>query len=683
MALAFGPGRGFSRSDFWRAFALAAALELTAALPCPAVAAEVAATAVVYADTLLVAAGVAVGPAGPATASLVTRLEIEDTPGVTDISDLLARVAGLQLARLGGWGASAVPSLRGSSAAQIRFFVDGMPLPEAQTGLAAFERVPLDRLQAVEVYRGVVPAGLGGGGGAGAINFITRDVADGVDASVMAGSFGERGGRITVGGTAADNSRSGLIGLHGHRADNDFEFLDHNQTFHRSDDDTVRTRENAWLEEYGAWGSGRWQRGRLSARGSLGYTRRDGGRPGPLGYESPNASVRYDRMDAQGHLDWADGLVRADLSGGRDNEYLFHPVAGEVGFLPPGTTHTASDDLYGRLAWSPTLVDGLLSLEAGLDWRGQWQDEQIAGRSEPQRSRRTTSAFAAVVIDFFGDRLRVVPTWRWQHNRDNFPLTPIPWLQTGSGNTRDDISPSLGAVWTVQPDRFFVEGHAARTVRVPTWVELFGHRGGVDGNPALQPEEIGSADLAFSARRLGPLAGRLAVFFAATDDRIIFVQNSQRTSKAINLGRTVARGVELELVADLPLQMDLSGNLTVQRVTDRGADPAYYDNSLPFLPDVEAQGRLTGRLADWHPWLAVGYMSGNYRDRANTELDRAPARTRWNLGLSRNWYPPWLGPAGVCSLSGAVINLTDNAVYDVEGFPLPGRSWQLAVRLRR
>lgn len=687
--MAFGPGTGIPRIKY-SFFAMAAAGWLAVALPCVAVATETAAVEtgsaqVALSDTLVVAAGLVDGPTAPSTASLMTRIDLDQRSGFGDLNDVLGSVAGLQIARLGGWGASAVPSLRGSAPAQIRFFIDGIPLPDAQTGLAGFDRIPLDRLQAVEVHRGAVPAGLGGVGGVGAINFVTRQNDEGLDASVQAGSFGELGARVTVGGGAADGTRSGLIMIHGHQADNDFEFLDHNQTFHRDDDDTVRVRQNAWVKEWGTWGHGRVSHGDLEARGSLGYSRREGGRPGALGYVSPHATVRYDRTDGQIHLDWAGGLVKGDLAMGKSDEFLYDPK-GEVGFTPPGTTHATSDDIYTRLAWSPSVISNVLGLDMGLDWGQQRQTETLAGTTDPQRKRKTTSAYTTVTADLAGGRLRVVPAWRWQHTQDNFPDVPaFPWLdeEPGVTNGRDDISPSLGMVWTIKPGRLFLESHAARTVRVPTWIELFGHRGGVDGNRELLPEEITSADLAVSLRKAGWLSGRAAIFYAETDDKIIFVQNSQRTSKAINLGRTLARGIELELAANLWSGWDLSGNVTWQNVEDRGDDAYTNGNSLPFLPDLEAHARLSGRVAQWHPWFEAAHMSSNYRDRANTELDKAPARTLLNLGLGRDWYPAWLGPAGVVSLVGEIINLTDNTVYDVEGFPLPGRSWHLAVRVRK
>ena len=76
-------------------------------------------------------------------------------------------------------------------------------------------------------------------------------------------------------------------------------------------------------------------------------------------------------------------------------------------------------------------------------------------------------------------------------------------------------------------------------------------------------------------------------------------------------------------------------------------------------------------------------MSANYRDRYNTELNKAPARTLLNLGVTRRWSPSWLGEGGRLSASAEVVNLTNNDVYDVEGYPLPGRSWHLALKVER
>jgi iron complex outermembrane receptor protein len=617
---------------------------------------------------------------------VVTRIEVAEEPGARDAAQLLGGTAGFQVRRHGAVGASAVPSLRGSSAAQVRLFLDGMPLNGAQNGLANLDRIPVDRLEAVEVHRGVMPTGLGGIGGAGAVNFISRKKNEGLDLSARFGSFGERGGSASVGLANKAGTRTGTILVHGLRADNDFQYLDHNQTFHNSADDTIRTRDNAWIDQWGIWGAGTLDTDRFQGRMTLGHDHRDGGRPGPLGYLSPNASVRYERTDGQLHGGWNEGLVELHLAAGRNEEYLDDPE-GEVGLGPPGTDRSVGQDLAGRLIWAPELVADILILQTGVEGRSQWQTDWVADVEEPQRNRRNVGFFVAADLAVAGGRVMIAPAWRWQRTRDDFPPVPkFPWLEEEDAvtHTREDVSPSIGLVWSVVPERFFLESHASRNVRQPTWVELFGHRGGIDGNRELQPEDISAADLAVSYRaEEGAWSCRVAGFVAETDDKIIFFQNSQKTSKALNAGQTRASGIELELATRLPGRFSLSGNLTYQIAEDRGGlDDTYEGNKLPFLPDTEARALVKWNPGSWLGWCEVVYMGPNYRDRSNTELNKAPERTLLNLGLRWDIHPSWLGADGVLSLSAETVNLTDNAVYDVEGFPLPGRSWRAVARVR-
>jgi len=678
MALAVHPGRdfirwlviGFGAATFWSAVGACVPPALAVERGAPAAATAARVTVI---DSLVVTASVTPDPFGPAPSGLVTRLELRDGDAGRDAANLLGRMAGLQMARTGGWGNTAVPSLRGSAPAQIRFFLDGMPLPDAQTGLAGFQLVPLSRITAIEVHRGVVPVGLGGIGGAGAVDFLTRTRDDGVDATARMGAWGGRGLQASAGAAGADGNRSGLLLVHGLRVDNDFTYLDHNQTFHRDDDDTVRVRDNAQVREWGVWSQGRISGDVVELKGSAGFVRRDGGRPGPIGYPSPHASVLYDRLDARLRAALQSAPLVLEAAAGRGHEVLDDP-RGEIGFAPPGESRSVGEDLTLRLTWSPQLRPGWLGLQAGGAWRGQWQDDTFPGKLDPQRSRRETTLFAALDATAAGGRLHLSPAVRWQHTRDDFPTTP------GADETRrNDASPAVGVVWSVRPDRVFLSAHAAYTVRPPSWVELFGHRGGIDGNPKLLPEDIASADVAVNLRHRGRYSLRLALYFAETDDKIVFVQNSQRTSKAINLGRARVRGLEFEGALGLPADLEISANLTLQEAEDTSPVPVYHGKSLPFLPAREGQVRLERTRGPWRPRVDVAFMSANYRDRANTELDKAPARTVVDAGLGRTWR----GPSTELSIQAEIFNITDNTVYDVEGFPLPGRSWRLSARIRR
>jgi iron complex outermembrane receptor protein len=241
----------------------------------------------------------------------------------------------------------------------------------------------------------------------------------------------------------------------------------------------------------------------------------------------------------------------------------------------------------------------------------------------------------------------------------------------------------VGAVWEALTGRLFVEAHAARASREPSWVELFGVRGGIDGNRDLKPETITSYDAAVTWRPGdGRWEARLAAFDAASDDKIIYVQHNQNASWAVNIGAARTRGLECEVAVGRQDLGRVTGNLTWQDARDRSGLPATDGKPLPFLPPVEARLYATLAAKGWTPWAELTYQAANSRDRIDTEIGRAPARTRLNLGLGRPLPAPGLGRSVTLHVSAVVENVTDSSVYDVEGFPLPGRTWRLTVALR-
>lgn len=125
-----------------------------------------------------------------------------------DLGEVLARTEGVAVRRDGGLGSSARFSLDGFGGDQVRFFLDGIPLELSgyPFGLA---NVPVNLVERVEVYRGVVPVALGADALGGAVNLVSERLASGThgSASYQAGSFGTH--RVTAG--AGHRTDSGLV----------------------------------------------------------------------------------------------------------------------------------------------------------------------------------------------------------------------------------------------------------------------------------------------------------------------------------------------------------------------------------------------------------------------------------------------------------------------------------------
>ncbi len=114
-----------------------------------------------------------------------------------DLGELLSRASGISVRREGGLGASMRLSLNGATDDQVRVFLDGVPLEFVGYSFGV-ANVPVNLLDRVEVYRGVVPIRFGADALGGAINLVGDEGIDGTHAagSYQAGSFGTQ--RLTL-----------------------------------------------------------------------------------------------------------------------------------------------------------------------------------------------------------------------------------------------------------------------------------------------------------------------------------------------------------------------------------------------------------------------------------------------------------------------------------------------------
>ena len=651
------------------------------------------AAATITGDTLVVRAprvGALPLAAGPATTTIIPLTDL--APGA-DLADVLDSVAGLQIRRYGGLGASGVPSLRGSGGTGIVIMVDGVPMSDAQNGAIDLASLPVDRFRSVEIHRGLTPAGYGSFGGAGAINLVSRETGGaGAEAHICGGSFGEAGTRLVSHGRFGPLGADVSLMLHGRRADNGFEFLDHNQTFLEPSDDHVRDRENAWFRESGAVLGGRIDADALDLQCRASIYRRDGGRPGPVGgYESPNAEVRSRRRDFHLSAGADHGPLQVDLYAGRGEDRLID-IEREVGGDPSGTTVSENGQIYLRAVKRGEVdlpVGGTaLGWEAGGAVRRQTYDQRHENAlnsqvlADPTRERGTRSVFGSLSLISAGGRVSAGPSLVWRRLEDDFPpLPPLPHLPEtplDAPHVLENLSPSLSLAWHLEPGRWLLEANWSRAEREPTWVELFGHRGGVAGNRELEPEALETVDLSLRYVGGGGIIARAAVFETRAEDTIIWRRNSQMTNMAINAGASRTRGLELELLGSASRRLRWWGNLTWQRARDRGLENG--GKALPYLPDLQLAAGLSLRTGGWESGLRISHEAASFRDRYNSPEDEIPARTLYGCSLSRDLSGVPAFPASTLKLE--IMNLTDDDVYDIEGFPLPGRSYRVSLALR-
>lgn len=130
-----------------------------------------------------------------------------------DLGQVLAQQEGVSVRRTGGLGSTARFALNGLTDDQIRFFLDGLPL-ELSGYPFGVANVPVNVVDRIELYRGVVPARYGADALGGAVNLVRAPLQEGAHGalSLQGGSFGTW--RLTLAGSYQPKPRSFFVRAH-------------------------------------------------------------------------------------------------------------------------------------------------------------------------------------------------------------------------------------------------------------------------------------------------------------------------------------------------------------------------------------------------------------------------------------------------------------------------------------
>jgi vitamin B12 transporter len=133
-----------------------------------------------------------------AEVSVIDRAQIEQASGRT-LAELLGQQSGVQFSANGGAGKSSAVYLRGLEARHTLLLIDGVRYGSATLGTPAWENIPLDSIERIEIVRGPLSGLYGSDAVGGVIQIFTRLGLPGLrpQASVSAGTH--RSGHLSGG----------------------------------------------------------------------------------------------------------------------------------------------------------------------------------------------------------------------------------------------------------------------------------------------------------------------------------------------------------------------------------------------------------------------------------------------------------------------------------------------------
>jgi vitamin B12 transporter len=649
------------------------------------------------------------GPDPLATSASVTVLTPDArVSAAADVGSLVESAAGTNVQRLGGLGDFAAVSIRGASLHQGEVFIDGVPLNPDGADVVNLSELPLGAFERIEVWRGNAPVSLGSAAIGGAVNLVTH-TAPGARGSVAYGSWdtaraslygaGELGSAPPNPGTQRPRAQAFLEAFH---TRDDFRYFADNATLYNLLDDHVVSRANNDKLQLSGFARTRAPLGAAAFGLTLVPLFREEGVAGQA-----NLPTHTVRLETARNLTVADANLAGDSW--RGQLLAWHLYRGEHlrdadGELD-GTARDETSDAHTvgvrtTATWAPRAWIVAASTLALRRESIDLFDPALV--DDPERARLAGSLSLGADVRLWSERITLSPVLLLS-GLDNRSLGET--ADSQAATDPNDVpffgsaDPRLGVL--VRPLPWLaLKGNAGSYLRPPDLVELFGNHGAQEGNPELLPERGWQFDVGLRAEttRRGPLrlAGDLTAFWLLSEDRIVWVQNSQRSMTPVNFGRTWVQGVEASATLSAFDRVDSDTALTWQLSRNLTEGSAFANNELPRTPTLALWQSVS---VHWQAFFRLGYTfnytAPNYWDAGNLYLS-AP-RTLHGAFVRTEPGPGWP------TLELSALNLGDSitevvprnpadpdddarsvsAITDFAGYPLPGRtllfsaSWEL------
>ncbi len=642
------------------------------------------------------------GPNPGTTAASLTVLPLgPELPPGADLASVIDTATGTTVRRLGGLGDFAAVSLRGSTFRQVEIFLDGVPLNPDGASAVNLSELPVSAFSRVDLYRGLAPVAFGSGAIGGVLNLVTPPRAAPTTVGARFGSFGTFGvSAVAMPKVGAVETLFAVDQLH---TEGNFRYFDDQGTEYTLLDDRTLVRVNNAIDRASLLGRARFgpENARITLLDSFVGSHQE--LPGPISAGATQANVGSVRnlLSASADLTPAPTVRVLPAAWWLTREEVLDDLAGEIG---TGSQHTRdrSNTIGAQTSavWGPTSwVTGTLVVRGRHERYAPY--DLVTDHGDGERLRNGALAAVGADVRLWHDRITLSPALQAEV-LDNRALGTVPWEGTAIPDTSLDAWPTPRMGVLVRPWSWLsLKGTAGLYLRAPDLTELFGDHGTLIGNPALAAEtgEAWEVGLRAEAPWEGFVSGSVDVAHARrrVHDLIAWVQNSQHTSVAVNVGEASVGSTEGAMSVSLGDFATSRTNVTWTLTRNLLEDPAYAGKALPGIPDLEVSQETTLRLPGRggrplagisHTWSYTGLT---YTDTANLGFTAPRDLHAFALDVTP--------VAGLPTLRAEVLNAFDvrgtavdrnplsdaddtqivRPLTDFSGYPLPGRTVMLAV----
>ncbi|WKN30300.1 TonB-dependent receptor [Porifericola rhodea] len=642
-----------------------------------------------------------------------------------DVNQVLNRTTGIRIREEGGLGSRFNFSLNGLSGRQVKFFIDGIPM-DYMGDAFSMNNIPVNLVDRVDVYKGVVPVKLGSDALGGAVNIVTNQKVNSyVDASYSLGSFNTH--RAAVSGRYRDK-KSGLttkvLGFYNY-SDNNYRMQDIEVFVEGEEQEMdVERFHDAYQSTMGQVEIGftgkKWADILMVGAAYAGFNNEIQssifGKPvGEPTVEEDNqlVSARYQKNNL-----FAPGFnvelytqfnmmnsVSIDTSSNRYNwlGQIIRTENNSLGELVREKTIFEYDQSFSlqRANVSYTINPkhhfslNYIRLRVSREGENRINKDEDEPFSNPNALGKHVTGLA-YESNLFNDQLTTIFSAKHYY----FDMLTRNAREFVQGEVRiEDISTeqhnlgfSFSGRYFLSP-KWYTKFSFEKGYRLPEAKEILGDGLRILASPLLKPESTYNANLGVNFQQEfenSSFQAETNVFWRDVDN-FIFIQQQGVFSAYQNLVNVLSRGAELDLRLTLNNSLDLNANFTWQDVLNNEkyvqgtkVESRVYRDRMPNRPyffanaDIQYQLVKDSKRLNVSAYYSINYVHEFYLSYASTSINSTkniiPAQLINNTGITFNT------PERKYSLSLEVRNLYNAVAYDNFKMQKPGRAFYMKLR---
>lgn len=600
------------------------------------------------------------------------------TMGITDISDALHRLPGINIRDYGGAGGMKTVSVRGFGTTHTGVIYDGIVLSDCQSGKIDLSRYSLDNVGSLSLIVGdnsdiFVPAKASAS--AASIIISTMSVPGPQDSlwhltgQMRFGSFGTYNPYVKIGKSITPKFSFSAIGEYTH-ARNDYPF-----TLKNGKLVTRERRNNSMMNSAHGEINTRW---RITPASTLDakiyYYDNNRELPGPVILYNPICHEKLRDRNFFGQLTYKNlSLSKFSFQGLAKFNWdasLYHD---EDGKYPGGVL---DEDYYQREVYVSGSALYVPTDKLAFNYSADYFYNNLT-----TNQMEVIGPWRHSVLQSFTGKFQ--NSWLLATARLLWSIYDNGVKEGTSSKDENKLSPSLSV--SVQPMRnrlFFIRASYKNIFRMPTFNETYYFR---MGSTSLKPEDTDQFNLGLtwqynSAGWLNALVLTGDVYYNNVKDKIVALPTNMFIWTMTNMDKARAFGTDVTASATFNIARSQSlvfaGNYSWQRVQPRTSptDPDY-NKQVAYTPIHSGAASLSWE----NPWVDVVVHTTGASDRYGTSSNLPITRIKGYMEMGAALIRSFKIKRNTIDLRFDMTNILDTQYEIVGNYPMPGRAWKFTV----